>query len=536
MKKKILLFIAIISAFVCLFAISSSAKGAYLEEIPAHLKGSNDQAQYFIVFDGEEYYKNSAAPREFELYGLNTETIAAQVAALSTEHGEDIESLIGTKYLTKFIFPETMGENKAEITYLYLNHSELKRTKYFNGVCGAIVIPSTVSTIGDMNETTSQLRSIEFPVDTKITAIPECFARYAEKLREIKNFPRYLPGGISTQAFCNCYYAFSGELYLNATNINNKAFDNALSQVTGITFGPLTTTLANESLSVDAQKKLGSQIKYLEFECDITMLNINVSDNSCHGAFYFGLDSGSQREPLANLECIILSHPAQADTPAGTTFQSFFSYDVYFNTNAENIVTTSHNWGSTSMSYLNGYQKNGEKTSVCQDCEKAQATTLPAIFTPIGYATRDNGTGILCDYRINVDALSEYNEYLGEENELIFGIFLANANTFGDSFIGADGKITTEKGIQLQMTSNDYTKITASVIGFEEAHRDLELVICMYVIDSSGIKYIQSATEFECSVTKNGVTLFGATIGEISALANNLNQTQPDAILPNDDE
>ena len=531
MKKKILLFIALI----CLFAISSSAKEAELEEIPAHLKGSNDQAQYFIVFDGEEYYKNSAAPREFELYGLNTETIAAQIATLSTKQGEDIESLLGTKYLTKFIFPETMGENKAEITYLYLNHSDLKFKRYFNGVCGAIVIPSTVTQIGDMNDTTSQLRSIEFPVDTKITAIPECFARYAEKLREVKNFPRYLPGGISSQAFCNCYYAFSGELYLNATNINNKAFDNALSQVTGITFGPLTTTLANESLSIGAEKKLGSQIKYLEFECDITKLNINVSDNSCHGAFYFGLTSGSPREPLANLECIILSHPAQAKTPAGTTFQSFFTYDVYFNTSAENIVTTSHNWGSTTMNY-ESYKDNGVKSTICQDCEKAQTTTLPAIFSPIGYSTRDNGTGILCDYKVNVAALAEYNSYLGKGNELVFGIILANANTFGDSFIGADGKITTEKGIQLQITNPNFAKITASVIGFEEIHRNLELVICMYVVDADGIEYIQSATEFECSVIRNGVKLFGATIGEVSALAGELSNSQPDAILPSDEE
>ena len=71
MKKKIFLVLALVVMLVCVFAISVSAKEAYLEPIPENLLWENDAATHFIVFDDEKYYTGSGST----LNQLNVEKI-----------------------------------------------------------------------------------------------------------------------------------------------------------------------------------------------------------------------------------------------------------------------------------------------------------------------------------------------------------------------------------------------------------------------------------------------------------------------------
>ena len=106
MKKRVFLILAIMAMLVCLFAITASAKEAYLEPIPENLLWENDAATHFIVFDDEKYYIGSGST----LNQLNVEKIEESLASLG------ISSLdIGNTYLTKFVLVLIM---KIYIFYL----------------------------------------------------------------------------------------------------------------------------------------------------------------------------------------------------------------------------------------------------------------------------------------------------------------------------------------------------------------------------------------------------------------------------------
>jgi hypothetical protein len=95
-----------------------------------------------------------------------------------------------------------------------------------------------------MNDCSDQLRSIDFGKNNGITVIPYYFANRASRLREIKNFPTNLDV-IDECAFSGCDLAFHGEMYINATTIKRKAFENAIGlDVTGIVFGPNVKNMA----------------------------------------------------------------------------------------------------------------------------------------------------------------------------------------------------------------------------------------------------------------------------------------------------
>ena len=528
MKRRILLLIALVSAMIFAFAVNAGAKSLYLEQIPDNLKTTNDTSEYFIVIEGEEYYKNNGS----EVYGINTSLIQEQMGELAKTYS-DVESGLGTKYLTKFIFPAQIGE--TTVTYFYLNNGEFKSSRYFKGVCGAIVIPATVTRLGDMNDAVAQLRSIEFEENSQLRKIPTCFARYATKLKEIKNFPTNLVDGIESQAFVNCNNAFTGELYLNASKIEFKAFDNALANVKGIVFGPLTANLGEQALSAGETGDV--QIEYLEFECDIRNVTFCEStDTGFKGVFYFGLNSGSQRKPLSKLKCIILSNPAQASTPDGTSFQSFFSYNVFFNGNETNPVYTSHkiDEAKAQITY-ESILREGVKSASCERCTKAQSTAVAPIFTAKGYSTNDDDTGIAGGYFINKEALSEWKQY--GDRSVTFGIMLLNPKYLAQgSFFKEDGTLNSTQGaLNIEMASAEYSSFDFMISNFSSAQATLEIVIAGYVIVDGKYELLQAEYSFSetpavSRVTREEASLYTVTIASVKQ--NNNLATLPEYIVP----
>ena len=107
---------------VCLFAITASAKEAYLEPIPENLLWENDTVTHFIVFDDEKYYTGSGST----LNQLNVEKIEESLASLGISSAD-----IGKPYLTKFVFPAYL--NGTLLTYIDVN-SSIKTNKYFGGI------------------------------------------------------------------------------------------------------------------------------------------------------------------------------------------------------------------------------------------------------------------------------------------------------------------------------------------------------------------------------------------------------------------
>lgn len=239
MKKKIILLTVMVIAIMFIFAITAGAKDAYLEPIPDELLFDDDTVTHFIVFEGEEYYTQSGA----SVVGLNTENMDAQLGKLGISASD-----IGTTYLTKLIIPQYMGETL--ITRVHFNNGTAfkNNTTYFKNKVGYIEMSGTVSQVTDMNDTTGQLRCLDFGENSQVEEIPYYFCKQSYKLKSVKNFPQNLTK-IDTQAFANCPYAFHGELYVNAVTINQKAFDNSLNHITGIVIGPDTESIATQAFT-----------------------------------------------------------------------------------------------------------------------------------------------------------------------------------------------------------------------------------------------------------------------------------------------
>ncbi len=539
MKRKLVVFALVVLTALCVFAISASAKDAYLEEIPEHLKTNDDSATHFIVFDGKEYFVDEGAT----VQTLDTGVLGAQIAKLGISTSD-----IGSKYLTKFIIPQYMGSEGNEVLVTRVNFNNgssfKNNTTYFRGKVGYVEIPGTVTTVTDMNDCVEQLRGFDFGENSQVTKIPECFVRFANKLKELKNFPKNLSGGIDTQAFCNCYDAFSGEIYINATSIAYKAFDNALANVTGITFGPLTKSFADQALSCGETGAV--QIEYIEFQCDITQVTFQESTDATKGVFYFGLNSGSQRKPLNMLKCIILSNPAQASVADGTAFQSFFSYNVFFNSNSENPVYTSHALvqEETTVTY-ESLSKPGVKSTPCSRCIYEDKQELDAIYTSKGYAVKDNGTGIDGGFVVSQKALAEWQEYGGAQN-VKFGIVIFNPKFLKeDAIFDANGRINCDSGaLQVEFENLSYETFNFMISNFTDAHANLELVIAGYaVVDGDYSKaelnqksYALTETPAVSTVTRGKNTLYTITISTVKK--NQSVSSLPEYVVPstNDEE
>ena len=385
--KKVLFVALMATLLVCAFALIVGAENAYIEAIPEELRfGSDDPAQYFVVFDGAEYVK----VENDKIYDFDSDKIKAQLDALGVT--------VGTTHLLKVIFPEEI--NGTVIKTVDFNNS-IKRNGYFSS-CGMVVLPSTMTTVTDMNNNASQLRAIDFSSTSGLKELPYLFAGNAEKLRKMYNFPTALDT-IAKQAFSGCN-GFNGELYVNATTILFKAFENGIGlDVTGIVFGPRVTNIDNEAFGT--REKPGSKnVKYIEFQNDITQMSIADSYDN-HGSFYFL--GGSQRYPYSSLTCIILSNPAQADCD-GKTFQDYFP-KVYFNEASKTVgnpVYSTHGYGEKAVSYASFFA-NGTMSATCQRCAKSESgTALDPIFKSLGYSCNVAGTpSITFGMKIDYEAL-----------------------------------------------------------------------------------------------------------------------------------
>ena len=538
--KKYLFLIAILIV-ACIFAVSISAKGAYLEKVPADLKWNNDTVTDFIVFDGPEYFVYEGST----VQTLNTDKLASEMTRLGIST-DDVGA--GKAYLYKYVIPQYMidGEgNEVLVTKVNFNNGRYFKSDadYFTHKVGYIEIPGTVSTVTDIHQCTNELRCFDFGENSQVTKIPTCFLNGSYKIKRIYNLPSYLPGGVESQAFANCK-GFYGEVYINATSLGSKAFDNALTNATGIVLGPLTKTLADQSLSAGWNEAGEVQVEYIEFQCDITQLTIQASLDSVKGAFYFGQKSESPREPFKNLKCIILSNPAQADVADGTSFQSFFTYDVFFNANATNPVYTSHALvqEETTVTY-ESLSKPGVKSTPCSRCIYSTKQELDPIYTSKGYAIKNNGTGIDGGFLVSKKALEEWQKSGGAQN-VKFGIVIFNPKFLKeDAIFDANGRINCDSGaLQVEFENLSYETFNFMISNFTDAHANLELVIAGYaVVDGDYSKaelnqksYALTETPAVSTVTRGKTTLYTITISTVKK--NQSVSSLPEYVVPSTNE
>ena len=174
--------------------------------------------------------------------------------------------------------------------------------------------------------------------------------------------------------------------------------------------------------------------------------------------------------------------------------------------------------------YPNGFVANGVYNKYCanaSDCSVGlvENETKNPVFSALednGYSVNAYGTGIAFGgFVVNTEEFKLYNEL--NENDITFGIFVANPKYVGETFM-KDGEVNATSGfLKVDMTSDEYTNIKIMLDGFTGNAQNLELVISLYAITGEDVEYIQSEHTAcaNAKVTKSDATLYTVTLNSV---------------------
>ena len=191
-------------------------------------------------------------------------------------------------------------------------------------------------------------------------------------------------------------------------------------------------------------------------------------------------------------------------------------------------VAASHNLVTT-LTYPNGFAKNGVKATVCQNWERCTAeneseATNP-IFASVGYSYREdtNRSGLTSGFTFDRDALDEFVAF-NPDADLVVSIFVVSPTMLtGDNFFEG-GELCAQKGIQIDISSLSYENYNYFISGFTlEQMQKAELVFGMLVCNGEDEEIIQKQyAEDEVSTTKatytdkKGYTLSTVTVQSVA--------------------
>ena len=173
---------------------------------------------------------------------------------------------------------------------------------------------------------------------------------------------------------------------------------------------------------------------------------------------------------------------------------------------AKNLDTSSdatHNFDAGVIAYVNGFASVGTFTVSCQNANcvcnvNPTVTSVPAIYTYLGFAVKEDQTSLTLGYTFDKDA---YESYIANnaENVVAFG-FVAYA-TYEDESCnplsvnsGVISPANPAKTIFASMSVN-FAAYDFVIRGFDETTQDLNIAMCAYTYDGNNIKYLCKNTE-----------------------------------------
>ena len=187
------------------------------------------------------------------------------------------------------------------------------------------------------------------------------------------------------------------------------------------------------------------------------------------------------------------------------------------------------------ISYPQGFDKNGEASVRCANCDDENAVSTVAvlpIFTAKGYSVNGEGNSLNGGYTVDLELLKDYVKVSGALN---FGIVIANANSFEGNFF-TNGVVASQKALQVEIDAL-YSNFDCAINFNTSANNvasSLELIITAYVIDAQGnVSYVQAENDYAIDAEIGNHTFTKVTLDLVKA---NLPAANPDAILPSNDE
>ena len=264
-----------------------------------------------------------------------------------------------------------------------------------------------------------------------------------------------------------------------------------------------------------------TDISSVTFSSFYNNLNNNCYFYFCSTGFRYTMAKASADEVAATKEensyCHIRNPRADKTTEATCTLPAgAYTYCFCGVIMTSDIVEGSVALGHTDLNAIveyyyknNNYFETSYKKFTCtrEGCGEEIDTQngIPALFKAMGMTVPDYGISALCHaIKIETDAVKEYNAYLGEGNEIKYGV-LAGVVIDGNKPVGADGKSNCD-AIVMGFESTNFSIVQLKLTGLEKANK--QLYCGAYAVVDGTVSYLYEGTVSEYAtplIVNNGI-------------------------------
>lgn len=141
------------------------------------------------------------------------------------------------------------------------------------------------------------------------------------------------------------------------------------------------------------------------------------------------------------------------------------------------------------------YLENGAYVSNCTRCEAVNVVektgTAPALFTCLGFAVYENGTGgLVIAFVVNRDAVASYESVTGKTVE--YGLFAVSQSKLGAGDVFDNEGNALSSAVVSRATSLELGELEIKIMGFTDVSKDKMLAIGAYVKVTDGEETVYS--------------------------------------------
>ena len=220
-----------------------------------------------------------------------------------------------------------------------------------------------------------------------------------------------------------------------------------------------------------------------------------------------GVDANTVPTGMVTMLYIMADGSIEVETYS-TIQEKYYREDNQFT-----IEETEHKFKNNPVyTYENGYLMPGTMTAECVHCGKVGTTVAPALAIYKGTSVAEYGvSSVTVSYSINYAQIESYEIAMGTKIEL--GVVACAA----ERLVNKDNKPINQDGTAAKLEAGNiatskidpaYTNVSIIMKTDNwEKYADLEIIMCMYVIENGSVSYACSSalTEASIPITYNGV-------------------------------
>ena len=501
MKRKLLLFLAMIVLSVCFFVISATAEAL-----------TNYASVKLTLVDGTEatgYCKVEGRFLRDNIY-KNPENIGDGTYAWADIKVFDMRDsvIFGNKTYSEVggLNCNTQAVNVEEY-YFSSQVTRILNTTFTSGwkALKTVYVPNTVTEIQYNSFQGSPIERVVFEEGSQLLSIGDSAFQSCVNLTSVT-----LPEGLQSLGR-NCFFQ-SG---LSGTVIIPNS-------VTKLDAGALLSTKIENLYLGDGALEIGYNFLGTFSKTDNQYLkNVYISASTTFTAtniFYKCANSVNFYIVGSEEECSAMVNTLKAQSTGD--YMTFIAADeVTENTGAGyGIIHTEYNrcdafykgehLTAEEIYYFASFEEKSYVKSICPRCNVG--TTLNEIaplFICLGYSAPESGrVGIAIGYIVNKDAIKEYEEITGKIVK--YGVFVASQRKLGDNDIFAENGEVAPGVINAEFTNCEFVAFDLNVFLITYEQKDVKLAMGAYVIVADGEATEYSYIQDESEGTTNGKYYF----------------------------